>query len=419
MSAPASTHVPVLEDPPGRWRALVVLAGAMVLAMSAWFSTVVVVSQIQGELGLTDGVSRALAIIVQVGFVVGALGSALLALPDRIPPRRLAAAGAVVVAAVNVAAIVAPTAPAMLVSRFLVGASLAVVCPPLLSTMSTWFRLRRGVALGVMVGGLTVGSAAPHLVNGIGVPGWRLVLVVTSLGALAAGALARWGTTDGPYQVAPTEFDVRRIVGLARNRGIRLAYAGYLGHMWELYAAWTWIGLFLQGALGSSARVASLTTFAVIGIGAVGSVVGGVLGDSWGKAKAAKVALIASGSIAALIGFTAHWPAPLVVALALAWGFWIIADSAQFTALVIDHAAPEQVGTAVTVQLAAGFALTAATMWIVPMVEASLGWGWALAVLAPGPLLGAVAMHKLEAPPTDVTTLITLPSPALTSRAAS
>jgi predicted MFS family arabinose efflux permease len=166
--------------------------------------------------------------------------------------------------------------------------------------------------------------------------------------------------------------------------------------MWELYAAWAWIGLFLREVIGGDERTASLATFAVIGVGAVGSVVGGLLGDRWGKARAAKVALVISGSLAATIGFTGGWPSPVVLVLALAWGFWIIADSAQFTALVIEHADPDQVGTAVTVQLAAGFALTAATMWIVPLVESSFGWGWALAVLAPGPLLGAAAMHALS-----------------------
>jgi predicted MFS family arabinose efflux permease len=406
---PASSHS---GDAVGRWRALAVLSGAMVLAMSAWFSTVVVVSQLRVELGMSGGAATGSAVAVQLGFVVGALLSAALALPDRIPPRRLAVRGAMLTAAVNlVPALWAHTA-VLTVSRALVGASLALVCPPLLATVSTWFRRQRGVALGVMVGGLTVGSAVPHLVNGLGGPPWRMVLLVTSVGALAAGALARWGTTDGPHRVAPTDFDARRIGGLVRNRGVRLAAAGYLGHMWELYAAWTWIGLFMRGVLGGDERTASLVTFAVIGVGAVGAVVGGLLGDAWGKARTAQAALVVSGGCASVIGFTGTWPSAVVVVLALVWGFWVIADSAQFTALVIEHARPDQVGTAVTVQLAAGFALTAATMWIVPVVEGALGWGPALAVLAPGPFLGALAMHRLRRLPAFTVAASPAPRPA-------
>jgi MFS family permease len=401
-----------VTDPPGRWRALAALATTMVFAMSTWFSTAAAMSSLREELDLGETMSRGLVVAVQLGFVVGALTSAVLSLADRITPRALSASGALVVAVVNLAPALVTTPATLLASRFLVGLTIAVVCPPLLSAMSTWFRTGRGVALGVMVGALTLGSAAPHLVNGVGSPGWRTVLVVTSALALAAAAIVRWGTVDGPYRTPATGFDPSRIVSLMRNRGVRLAYAGYLGHMWELYAGWAAMAIYLRQVLGGNGRAAAIATFCVIGVGAAGSVVGGVLGDRGGKARAARISLLWSGALVAILGLAVDWPTPLVMALALAWGFWVIADSAQLTALVTEHADADQDGTAVTIQLAGGFALTAATMWLVPVVHDAVGWGRALARLAPGPLLAAIAMGRLErSPRAEVRTLHRRPIP--------
>lgn len=397
-------------DPAGCWRALAVLATTMVLAMSTWFATAAALSSLREELVLSDVAVRWLAIAVQLGFVLGALASATLALADRVPPRLLSARGALAVSIVNVIPVVVPRIEALLASRALVGLAIAVVCPPLLAAMATWFRARRGLALGVMVGALTLGSALPHLVTSFGSPGWRTVLVATSLLALAGGAIVRWGTGDGPYQQPAAPFDHRRVVSLARNRGVRLACAGYLGHMWELYAGWAAIALYLREAIDDE-QAAALASFAVIGVGAIGSVVGGVLGDRVGKARAAQVALLTSGALVLALGLVAGGPTPLVLGVALLWGFWVIADSAQLTTLVTEHAEADQVGTAVTVQLAGGFTLTATTLWLVPALEGALGWSWALALLAPGPLLAAVAMHRL-APSGRATPVTPLAEPA-------
>lgn len=406
------TTLSARTDPPGCWRALAALATTMVLAMSTWFATAAASTPLRAELELSSTDVRWLTIVVQLGFVVGALVSAFLSLADRVPPRALSARGAVAVAALNALPVVAARSDVLLVSRALVGLTIAVVCPPLLAAMATWFRVRRGLALGVMVGALTLGSALPHLVSALGAPGWRTVLAATSLLALTGGAIVRWGATDGPYQQAPARFEPRRVASLVRNRGVRLACAGYLGHMWELYAGWAATALYLREVLHSD-EAAAVATFAVIAVGSVGSVVGGLLGDRVGKARAAQTALLASGLLVLALGVVVvDGPAPLVLLIALLWGFWVIADSAQFTTLVTEHADPDQVGTAVTVQLAAGFALTAATLWLVPAVAGAVGWGWGLVLLAPGPLLAAVAMHRLAGAPKGAVAVLAEPAPA-------
>ncbi len=182
------------------------------------------------------------------------------------------------------------------------------------------------------------------------------------------------------------------------QRGVRLATLGYFGHMWELYAMWAWIGVFYTARFDST-RVGSLLAFIVIGVGAAGSIVGGRIGDRRGRSTSTIISMLSSGAMAASIGFVGNsGPAgdAVVIVMGLIWGFWVVADSAQFSAAVTEHAAPDTVGTALTVQLASGFVLTVATIWLVPVVERAAGWGWAFALLAPGPILGTVAMHRLR-----------------------
>jgi len=387
-------------DPPGRWRALAVLAGSSVLSMGAWFSASAVLPQLRGLWHLSAGAGSLMTISVQLGFVAGCLASAILNLADLVRPRRLILLGALCAALVN-AALVLCTGPASaLPVRFLTGASLALVYPPGLKAMATWFRRGRGVALGTLVGGLTLGSAVPHLLNGLGGVDWRLVILWTSGLTVLGGFLAEFGTHDGPFPFPRAVFNPGQILASFAKRGVRLATVGYLAHMWELYAMWTWCAAFFADVLRAhgvlrSQRDASFGAFAVIGAGAFGCWAGGRLGDRWGRTRTAALAMAVSGACALVIGWAAL-PVVVVLGIGVAWGIAVVADSAQFSAMVTELGDQAYVGTALTVQLAVGFTLTVVTIWLVPVLRDRVGWHAALAMLAIGPVVGVASMVRLK-----------------------
>ncbi|NIR42031.1 MAG: MFS transporter, partial [Actinobacteria bacterium] len=354
------------------------LATAMVLAMSTWFAAAAVLSELRAEFDLSRTEGSWLTIAVQIGFVVGAVGSAVANLADLIPPRRLVLIGSTVAAVANLTLLVAPDLPSAMVGRAVTGAGLALVYPPGLKAASTWFRRRRGLALGVLVGALTLGSALPHLVAALGGIGWEETIVATSALTLAGGLVAEFVARDGPFEFATAVFDRRRILTVFRQQELRLATLGYFGHMWELYAMWTWFGVFYTDLLrdrgtDDAAQWASVATFFVVGAGAIGSWLGGVISDRRGRELAAGSALALSGAVATVIGFLADAHPLLVLALGLFWGFWVVADSAQFSTIVSERADEDSVGTALTTQLASGFVLTVFTIFLVPVVEEAVG----------------------------------------------
>ena len=261
-----------------------------------------------------------------------------------------------------------------------------------------WFRERRGTALGVVVGAVGIGSALPHLLAwiGAGLP-WRAIVGASSVLALAGAAIVSLAVTDGPYVSASAPFDRHALRVVLASRGTRLAICGYLGHMWELYAMWTWIAAFAAAslALGPGSATGSLVAFLAIASGSVGCVLAGRWADEWGKARVAGAAMIASAACCLVSPAAFHAPAAALVIVAVVWGFVVVADSAQFSALVTEHTARTHVGTALTLQTSAGFLLTMVSMRLVPHWSAAWGWRWAFVLLAPGPLVGALAMRRL------------------------
>lgn len=405
---------------PGRWHALIWLACAVFLALSPWFSAAAVLPHFRVLWGLTDSAAAWLTLAVQLGFVVGAVSSAAFNLADRVPPRHLIFVGALLAAGANAGLLVADGFSAALALRALTGAALALVYPPALKAMSAWFRTGRGVALGVMVGALTLGSALPHLVNGLGGARAQTVLVTTTLMAVLGGVIAS-RVPSGPYQVRAAAFVPARTWRLLTQPHVSHVTLGYLGHMWELYALWAWFGVFFTQVLSQNpvlphnsvllhkdwadpARLAAFATFAVIGVGAAGCYVGGVLADRWGRARLTVLCMGLSGGCALLLaGLVWAGAGPLLLlAVSLVWGFWIIADSAQFSALTSELTDSSALGTVLTVQLALGFALTAASIALVPVLVRLLGWSGAFAVLSLGPLLGIVAIGPLARLPKAV-----------------
>jgi MFS family permease len=379
-----------------RWRALALLALALVLSMSPWVSATAVVPQLRTEWDLSQSAAAWLTIAVQLGFVAGALLSSLGNVADVLPPRLVILGGSLGAAAANALLAIADGPRTAIVLRAATGFCLAGVYPPAFKLMATWFQRGRALALGTLAGAIAVGSAAPHLVNGIGGLDWQVVVYTTSLLTLVGGLIGWRLVPEGPNPFPRAPFDPRQVGLVLRNRGVRLASLGYFGHMWELFAMWAWFLLFFRDGHGAGGTTAAYATFAVIAVGGIGCVAGGLIADRVGREQTAAAAMVVSGACALGIGLLVDAPTWLLVAVATVWGFAVIADSALFSTLVTEHADQSYVGTALAFQLAIGFALTVVTIWLVPVLEDEVGWRWAFAFLAPGPALGTVAMLRLS-----------------------
>ena len=386
-----------------RWRALALLAVTLVLSMTTWFSATAVIPQLRAEWNLSATAAAWLTIAVQLGFVCGALCSSLLNLSDLISPRHVILGGALGAAAANGLVELAGGADIGIALRFVTGFFLAGVYPPALKLMATWFQRDRGVALGTLVGAIVLGQAAPHLVNGLGGLDWRAVIYTTSALTVAGGLITEFAVREGPFPFPKATFDPTQAWRVFANRGVRLASYGYFGHMWELFAMYAWFLLFIAEALrGRGVTVgsaAAYATFAVIAVGALGSWIGGILGDRWGRTRTTALMMGVSGSCCVLVGLLFDSPTWLLLPVALIWGFTVVADSAQFSAMVTELADQSYVGTALTVQLAVGFVLTVVTIWLIPLAAETLGWRWVFVLLAPGPALGTLAMLRLKSLP--------------------
>jgi len=391
-------------------RVLAVLALSELFAMAPWFSASAVAPTLVRLWGLGPPGAAWLTISVQLGFVVGALASAALTLADVWSARRLMA-GAAVLAGFATLGVAAASGPSVAVAlRFATGAALAGVYPPGMKIAAGWFREARGWAIGIVVGALTIGSAAPHLVRALVPAGqWRTVLEVAAVSAFAGALLVLRVPHDGPYAAPSPAFAWSAAPRILKDRAVALANGGYLGHMWEVYAMWTWMAVFVaqseRARLGNGAAASSvpaLVTFVVVASGAVGCWLGGVLADRWGRTLVTSGAMVVSGCCALAVGALFGAPLPLLVPLLVLWGVMIVGDSAQFSAAVSELAPHEYVGTALTLQTSLGFLLTCVTIYVVPAVAARWGWRWSMAVLAPGPALGVLAMLALRRRPEAV-----------------
>jgi MFS family permease len=380
---------------------LAAVAVAEFFGMTLWFSATAVTPALIEHFAMSPDRAAWLTMAVQAGFVAGTLVSAVTNLADVLNARVVLFFGALAGALTNAAVLAAPSPEAVIALRFLTGASLACVYPPGMKLAAGWFRDRRGFALGIVIGALTLGKAFPHLLTALFGVEWRQPMLLVSALAIVGGTLVLVVVRDGPHVAATAPFDPHAIRKVLSTRGARLATLGYLGHMWELYAMWTWVAVFAAASFAASgmadpAAAGSVAAFVAIGSGAIGCVLAGYLADRAGKARVAMWAMIASATAAALT-FVVFGRSPLLLyVLIMFWGFAVVADSAQFSALVSEHAPRDHVGTALTLQTCVGFLLTMVTIEALPRVAAASSWQVASLLLVPGPLLGAYAMFRLQ-----------------------
>jgi MFS family permease len=388
---------------PNQWRALTLLSIAELFGMALWFSGSAVVPALSREWNLSSSQVSWLANAVQFGFVAGTLLSATLNLADIITTRHLFAICALLGALTNAFfGLYAYDPQTAIVLRFLTGVCLAGVYPPGMKLMATWFRERRGMALGVLVGALTLGKATPYLVNAIGSSNWRMNVLFVSLLAIIGGFIVLLFVSDGPHALPPASFDLTQIVKVFKNRGVRLASFGYFGHMWELYAMWIWIPVLIRASVTAQKGnpiFAEVGSFLVIGAGAIGCVVAGLIADRVGRTVVTSWAMAISGSCCLLVGFLYGGSVLPLLLLAVIWGASVVADSAQFSSCVTELGDPQYIGTALTLQMCIGFLLTTISIELIPKVVDLVTWRYAFIILAPGPLLGVLAMLRLRSLP--------------------
>jgi len=377
-----------------------VLIATQVAVMSLWFSAAAVLPEMAHEAGLAPARLAWLSTAVQLGFGAGAVFYAMAGFADRHDPRRVFLVSALIAAAGNLALLAVPIGGWRAIAlRALTGAAMAGVYPVGMKIAAGWGREDRALLISLLVGALTLGGASPHLVAWLGGTDWRFTIWATSLAAVAGG-LGMLAAGLGPHHARAANLDISAIALTWTNRRIRLAVIGYIGHMWELFAFWAWVGLIASSSFTTAGAadprgLSQIVAFLAIGLGGLACVPAGVWAVRLGSARVAMACLIGSGGgglVAAALYGGPVWP---MMAVLLVWGIAIIPDSALYSTLVADAAPPERAASLLTIQNALGFLLTAFTVQAMPVLAEAIGWPSVLAIMALGPAAGVRALWLL------------------------
>jgi MFS family permease len=374
--------------------------------MSVWFTASAVAPVLESRWDLSSNQVAWLTTLVQLGFVAGTVLAAVMNLADVIPSRVYFSISAVLAAGANALLVGVPSYEGALILRFFTGFFLAGVYPPAMKMIATWFRSARGLAIGTVVGALTVGKATPYLFKLLGGAPVAVVVWGASIGAALGGLLVAVWYREGPNPFRRAPFSWGLVAEVARHRPTRLATYGYLGHMWELYAVWTWVPAFLaasaaeravrMGVGSASTHAVDLAAFSAIALGGVGCVWGGRMADRIGRGRFVNLAMAVSGACSLFVGALFGQSFWILLPVVFVWGLFVVADSAQFSAMVTEVAPQQGVGTALTLQTSVGFLLTMVTIQAVPMLQESFGWTLAFPLLALGPAFGIAAIRKFD-----------------------
>ncbi|MFC0274621.1 MFS transporter [Metabacillus herbersteinensis] len=387
----------------GSWRALVWIGLSELCALSLWFSASVIAPELIESWNLSHNSEAWLSSSVPIGFVIGALFSSSFGIADRYNPRTVFAISAFLGAILNGLLILVDHAFFGILLRILTGITLAGVYPIAVKILSQWFPKKRGLAIGILIAALTLGSSLPHfVVMFFSSLNWHFVIICSSVLALLAAIVVNWILEDAPETSEKLPFSFKLIKKVVTNKPVMLANYGYFGHMWELYAMWTWLPAFLTASFtrqspGISHWFIALSSFISIGIaGGIGCVLGGLISDKIGRSNLTIISMFISTICSILIGLTFGQFIWLTLILSIIWGMSVISDSAQFSAAVSEVAEVEYVGTALTFQMCFGFLITIFSINLIPIIQRFVGWEWVFAFLAIGPILGIVSMVKYK-----------------------
>lgn len=385
----------------GSWRALVWIGLSQLCALSLWYSASVIAPELIGIWSLSSNLEAWLSASVPIGFVIGALCSSYFGIADRFNPRKVFAISAFIGALLNALLIVVDSGFSGIFLRILTGITLAGVYPVAVKILSEWFPRKRGLAIGILIAALTLGSSLPHfIVIFFSSLSWKFVIICSSILSLLAAFIVLFILEESPIQSKKLPFSLKVIKKVVMNKPVMLANYGYFGHMWELYAMWTWLPAFLAASFYTYSPdiphwFIALASFISIGIaGGIGCVVGGLISDKIGRANLTIISMLISASCSIIIGFTYGQYIWLTLVIAIIWGFSVISDSAQFSAAVSEIAEEEYIGTALTFQMCIGFLFTIFSINLIPIIQKIVGWEWAFTILAIGPILGILTMFR-------------------------